>query len=67
MKKKYYLTFCRKHQHRDSYVIIIASDYSSAFNLSCAKFGLSFQRVTEASNFNKDKYPGGLIETIEGA
>jgi hypothetical protein len=65
MKQKYYLQFCRSHQHRDSYVTIKASSFENAFKLALAKYGMNFQQVHEADKFKFERYPQGELKVEE--
>lgn len=65
-KDNFFLNFCRKHQHRDGYVLIVASTYDSAFKTAVAKFGMNWQKINTEPNFDKSKYRKGQILRIEG-
>jgi hypothetical protein len=65
-KDNFYLTFCRKHQHRDGYIRIMASTYDSAYKTAVAKFGMNWQQIRAENVFDKTKYRKGEILVIEG-
>ena len=65
-KDNFYLNFCRKHQHRDGYVLIVASTYDSAYKTAIAKFGMNWNQIKTEKIFDKAKYSKGQIMRIEG-
>lgn len=66
MKKKYYLNFCRKHQHRNGYVEIYASNIDSALDVAVATFRTNFQQVREGRDFDASKFRDGCVMKLEG-
>jgi hypothetical protein len=64
-KKTFYLNFCRKHQHRDAYVRIVASSYDSAYLNVVAKYNMDWQQITEEEKFDKAKFPKGELMVME--
>ena len=64
-KQTFYLNFCRRHQHRDGYIKILATSYDAAYMLVVAKFNMDWQQITEEDKFNKAKFSKGEIMVME--
>jgi hypothetical protein len=64
LHEKFFLTFGQKSPAKDGYVLIVADDYDSDFEMVEKQFGLEWSMLYEEGDFEPEFFPKGVLKTL---